>query len=71
VVGGREKQPPLCAISLGGESERALGRDMDRFGREVVQPLRESVANADREPDTPGSVGQGTAANKSGVSTST
>ena len=51
VVSGREEQPPLCAISPGGEPERALGRDMDRFGREVVQPLCEPVPNTDREPD--------------------
>src|SRR5215510_2521575 len=51
VVSGREEQPPLCAISPGGETERALGRDMDRFGREVVQPLCEPVPNTDREPD--------------------
>src|SRR5215472_4920663 len=53
VVSGREEQPPLCAISPGGETERALGRDMDRFGREVVQPLCEPVPNTDREPDPP------------------
>ena len=51
MVGGRERQPPLCAISPGGQSERALGREMDRFRREVVQSLREPVANTDREPD--------------------